>query len=132
MSTYILIADITDQILIDFGTAPLQAKLDLSDKAVEDLAERKGLEVNEIETSPVHHQLKRWNKYWVGKELCFDAMFKNNVEIDASLEKYKLKFDEYKLRLQETETEITRKMISGDVVDQRDRVGLSTGTLYRT
>jgi len=132
MSTYILIADITDQILLDFPGTILQDKLDLSDKAVEDLAERKGLETSEIELSPVHHQLKRWNKYWVGKELCWDVMFKNNVEIDASLEKYKLKYDEYRKRLEETESALTREMISGDVVDQRDRVGLMTGILYRT
>jgi len=132
MSTYIVIADITDQVLIDFGTVVLQAKLDLSDKAVEDLVEIRGLEISEIETNPVHHQLKRWNKYWVGKELCFDAMFKNNVEVDAASEKYKLKFEEYKKRLEETEGMITREMIQGDVTYERDRVGLHSGLLYRS
>jgi len=130
-SKYIQTTDITDQVINDFGVTVVQAKLDLSDKAVEDLAERRDLEVSEIELSPVHWQLIRWATYWVGREICLDHLGKNNVDV-ADIEKYKIKYDLYNELLAETEKLITAAMIAGVVDGRRDRATVMTGVLFRT
>ena len=131
MSIYIEQSDLTDSIINDFSPDILLAKLELSDYAVEDLAEIKGVLSDNIETDPVHWKLKRYAIYWVYSEICFDFIGKNNVDI-IEQEKYYKKYEMYKNSLNEIKLEITPEMITGNVGSIRDRATVSTGTLFRS
>jgi len=129
--TYIQTTDITDMILNETGLSTvLSAKVDASDDAVEDLAESKGVEVDDIETDPVHYLVKRYAIAWVGMELCFDALGKNNVEI-ADVEKYHIKYRHYKEMVKEFAERITSSMLNGSTSRQMDRANTISGVLFR-
>jgi len=129
MATYINDSDITDLVLKDFG-AELSAKVTLSDAEVEDMAERKGLiDKDEIETNPVHYQVKKYAINWVARELCLDALGKNNVDV-SQIEKYDRLYDVYRRRLRETDSAITKQILRGSVSNTRDRGGVNSDILF--
>lgn len=129
--SYISASDITDMIINDFPDATISAKITLSDAAFEDLAESRGVtNTDDIETDPLHWKCKQWIVSWVCKEICFDAMGKNNIEL-VDFEKYARKYEYHVKRLQEYETELTYEMLLGTVAERRDRATLMTGVLYR-
>lgn len=130
MSTYIQVDDVTDPIILAFEEA-LQNKLELSDDAVEDLADIKGVSSSDqIKTDPVHFQLKRYAIYWTCAEICLDYLGTNNVDV-VEQEKYHRKYDIYDNLRKEYAQSITAQMITGTAYNQRDRATVGTALLFR-
>jgi hypothetical protein len=130
-TTYISAGDITDSQLVETSlSSKLTAKLTLCDAAIEDLAERLGVDADDIETSPLHNVVKRWCVAWTCAEMCFDLIGKNkndNLEMDVYFQKYK----EHDARRQELELKINYEVLTGTVIDEDDRPSCTT-RLYRS
>lgn len=128
---YITTSDLTDNIINMFPSATISAKITLSTSAVNDLAERLGVrDSDDIETSPVHYQVKRYAEYWVYREICRDFIGTNNAELPEQ-EKYILKYKLYRQLVEEKEGEISKEMLTGDVEHIKDRANSITRTLFR-
>jgi hypothetical protein len=131
VTTYILTSDITDSQLKDAAlSALLSAKVTACDTALNDLAERMGVDSDDIETSPLHYMVKRWCVSWVCAELFFDLMGKNktdSMEQDIYFQKYK----EHQTRLSDTENKINYEMLTGTVISNADRAS-NTTRIYRS
>lgn len=131
MATYIDSGDITDQMMLETGFATkLAAKITKSDDAVEDMVKTMGLTSDSIETDPVPYLLKEWAIAWVGKEMCFDAMGKNNVDF-PDLEKYSRKYEFYLSRVKDIQSSLNPAVITGSDFDTRDRATNNSGILFR-
>lgn len=128
MATYIDVADITDSSLTETALSTrLLAKIALSDAAVVDLAERKGVNSDSI-SSTIHTLVKQYAIAWVCRETCFDLIGKNpNVTIDYDV--YFAKYKIYRDRVSELESQITVEVLTGVVDDVRDRSGARTGII---
>lgn len=124
--SYISRTDITDNIANDFDLTPY---IEESDNEINDLAERNGAAVDDIETDPLHFKVKRYAVCFVLMRLCQDKMGTNNVDI-PSLEKYAIKYDIYLKELKALREQINYEVITGTVVELRDRAIVS-GTLFR-
>lgn len=130
MATYISGSDITDSLLLETGLAPLlAAKVTASDAEVEDLAERKGVDTTDIETSPVHYLIKKYAVAWVCMSLCADLAGKNKNDGGLEADIYNQKYKIYKQQVTEYANQITYEVLTGDVDESRERVGPRTGTI---
>ena len=131
MSTYITSADITDRMLLATGLSTLlTAKLTLSDTAVIDMAESKGVDSTSINLSPVHYQVKRYAIAWVGREMCFDLMGLANTDGGMDLDKYKTKYDVYNHEVAEAEGRINFEILTGTSQSAQSR-GVGSGFIFR-
>lgn len=126
MSDYISRTDITDNIASDFD---LTAYITESTNEINDLAQRNGVSVDDIETDPLHYKVKRYAVCFALMRLCQDKMGTNNVDISA-LEKYTIKYDMYMKELKLLREQITYEVLTGEIDELRDRAVVS-GTLFR-
>jgi hypothetical protein len=126
--TYITSSDITDQV-VAAATSQVTAKLLLVESAVNDMAERKGVQSTDIYTTTIHYQIKKWCVAWVCQQICLDLMGVNNVEM-PDIEKYKIKYDLYTELLNSHEESITYEILTNSTQDNFSRA-ISSGDLYR-
>lgn len=127
---YITTSDITDVTITAFGNTIIGNYITESTSAVDDIAEKLGVESEDIETSPVHYKVKRYAICFVCMRICQDYMGRNNVEM-PEIEKYLIKYNLYKAECNALEKEITEQMLLGTVDEQRDRAGVMSATIFR-
>jgi len=130
MADYISASDLTDKVINSFPSATRTAKITLSTTALNDLAATKGVDSDSIETDPVHYLVKQWCIAWVGMEICFDHMGTNNNEF-AEQEKYRIKYREYRERVNDLTSQITPQVLYGSTDSIRDRATVKMGILFR-
>jgi hypothetical protein len=127
---YISSSDITDKQLLSTSlTAELTAKIALCDDALEDMTERKDVDADEIETSPLHFSVKMWCVYWVCWQLCSDLIGSNKLQ-SIEQDVYFQKAREYEKKLKDIELTITVEMLTGTVADKSGRSS-NTTRIYR-
>ena len=130
MAPYIDSDDITDLMMLESGwSTELEAKIVKSEDAANDMLKTKGLTSTDVATT-TPYLLKEWCIAWVGMEMCFDAMGKNNVPL-PEFEKYNVKYEAYKKRLASIYAQITPEVIVGNDNDIRDRATTMSGLLFR-
>jgi len=130
MAAYIEAADITDLMLNEAGWATkLAAKIVKSEDAANDMLKTMGLTSSDV-ADTVPYLFKEWNIAWVGMEMCFDAMGKNNISL-PEFEKYRVKWEVYQKRLKNIQSQLTPSVIAGTDYDVRDRSTAMTGILFR-
>jgi len=133
MATYIDADDITDLMMKETGfSSRLTAKLTKSDDAVEDLANRKGVAIASVPTDDdTPYLVKEWCIAWVGMEMCFDAMGKNNIPLPEQ-EKYLVKYNKYRERVKDLDAKITPAILYGNEdAGVADRATRMCGILLR-
>ena len=129
--SYISSSDITDSLINSFPSATVNAKITLSDSYFNDFAESKGvMDSGEIKTDPFHRMCKDWCINWVCREICADNIGVNNNDVAAN-EKYMIKYEFYKERLQDVQGQITKPMITGEVYEHSDRGSYNNATIFR-
>lgn len=124
--SYITRTDITDNIVGDFDLNPYLAEID---NEINDLAERNGVSVSNLQTDPLPYKVKRYAICFLLMRLCQDKMGTNNIDIPA-LEKYAIKFDLYYKELKMLREEITAEVLTNDISTLRDRAIVS-GAIFR-
>lgn len=132
--SYIANSHITDIVINDFPASTISAKITECDTAFNSFAESKGvMSTSSIETNDDgyldHYECRRWCIFWVCREICADALGKNNVNVGAN-EKYENKYLFYRDRLKEVQGTITRPMIDGTVYEHNDRGRHQNATIF--
>lgn len=125
--SYITVADITDRIAegIDMTTYIME-----SDEAVEDLAEELGVDATDIDTTPLHHKVRRYAIIYSLMRMCQDALGVANIDNPLS-NKYLIAYNMYKEQLAACRKQVSYEMLTGVVNAVRDRANLSTVTIFR-
>lgn len=120
--------DISDKVLAQHT---LTAYLTEADNELYDLAEQLGvIDSASIEIAPLHFKVKRYLIAYVCMRVCEDNQGLNNNDI-PEMDKYAVKYKQYKGTCDRLRPQISREMILGTVDEQRDRAGVSSGVLYR-
>ncbi|MEA3346969.1 MAG: hypothetical protein U9Q21_02630 [Candidatus Auribacterota bacterium] len=120
-------ADITDN-LFNGLVSDLQPYCDRADTQLVALAKRLGVDETDI-ASPIGIEVKDWLIAWVGREICFDIMGTNDLELPDD-DKYRMKLQEYKDRETDARSYLTPEIIM-DVVNDRFDTSTSFGTMVR-
>lgn len=122
-------ADITDKVIAQHT---LTAYLTEADSELADIAESYGItDSDDIEVAPMHFKVKRYMVAYVCMRVCEDNIGLNNVAI-PDLDKYMVKYKQYKAACDRLRVQISEEMLLGTVDEARDRAGVSSGTLYRS
>jgi hypothetical protein len=120
---YLTTDDITDKVAIPFiadVNTDIQDYLDKGDRAIESLAQSKGvLDFSKIAT-PLVYELQEYGLAVVYKKLFADAMNVNNNEGFES-DKYENKMEHYEAQCDKYRKMITYEMITNEVKDMTDR-----------
>ena len=117
--SYISTSDITDKIADGFE---VQQYILESDDAVEDLAEKLGVRsTSDIETSPVHHKVRRYAIAYCLMRLCQDKVGAASTDVPEA-NKYLIGYEMYKKEVSSLTKEINYQMFTGEVNAVRDRV----------
>ncbi len=127
--SYITSADISDKVVEQHT---LTDYLTEADNELIDLAEQLGVtDSTSIETAPLHFKVKRYLISYVCMRVCEDNQGLNNNDI-PEMDKYAVKYKQYRKTCDGLRPQISREMITGDVDEARDRAGTSSGVLYRS
>ena len=126
MSNFISSSDVTDQVVTQFT---LTDYITESTYQLNDIAEKRGVDSDDIDTDSPHWKIKRYAVCYVCMRVCQDMMGVNNVELPAELEKYAVKYKVYKTECEEIEPTLTSAMFIDDVDEIEDRV--ITGRMFR-
>ena len=120
---YLTTVDITDKVAIPFIADPntdIQDYLDKGDKAIESLAQSKGvLDFSKIAT-PLVYELQEYGLAVVYKKLFADVMNVNNNE-GFDQDKYENKMEHYEGQCDKYRKMLTYEMITNEVKDMTDR-----------
>jgi len=126
LSDYISDSDITDVVVNQFT---LTDYITESTYQLNDIAEKRGVDSDDIDMDDPHWKLKRYAVAYVCMRVCQDKMGVNNSELPAELEKYAVKYKLYKELCDEIEPNLTSSMFANNVDDIQDRV--MTGRMFR-
>jgi hypothetical protein len=118
---YLATADITDQSIGEFAdqTTYWSAILAEADNALNDLSEALGLDSAYIAT-PLHTYVKQWLVAWFCERVALDHINTNNLE--ASDDKYLVKWRLYSGIRKDREGRITIAMLQKNVSNQSQRI----------
>ena len=125
--SYITVADITDRIAEGLDMTPYIME---SDEAVEDLAEELGVAITSIDTTPLHHKVRRYAIIYSLMRMCQDSLGVSNLDNPLS-NKYLIAYNMYKEQLASCRKQVSCEMLTGSVNAIRDRANLSTVTILR-
>lgn len=126
---YITSADISDKVVEQHT---LTDYLTEADNEMIDIAEQNGVtSIASIEDDPLHFKIKRYLIAYVCMRVCEDNQGLNNNDI-PEMDKYAVKYKQYKTTCDRLRPQISREMITGDIDEARDRAGTSSGVLYRS
>ena len=126
MGTYIDRSDITDNII---KNADIDDYIRETDKKIISVAERLGVDSDNIETSPLHTEIKRLAVVYCLKRFCQDRIGTNNPEV-MEADKYTLKYSIYAKEYDSLIPSISYEMFTSTNLNIRDRATVS-GTIYR-
>lgn len=126
-SVYFVYTDITDKVISQHITANDSAYLLEADQEIIDLAERRGVD-DAVITSTLHFKLKRYGIYYVCMRVCEDNAGLNNTESPID-DKYFLKLDHYKKKLDNLIPQISSSMFTDSELYYDDRI--KTTILHR-
>lgn len=99
-----------------------------SDKMVESLAETKGVFDPDDISVPVHVEIENYAIYWV-IETCLKSLAGPNVnQLREEIDRYWVKYMEWKGKAKDLEKSITKEMFTGVVDEKRDRYTVRTIT----
>lgn len=125
--SYIRANDIKSHIAQGFDLTPYIAE---ADQEINDLAERLGVrDTSDIETNPLHFQIKRYAIEYVLFRLCEDKAGIANPD-SVEFDKYMTLTEYHKKRFGEYRSSIGREMITGNVNEIRDRA-TRTAVIFR-
>ena len=122
MSHYIQFSDITDNVIKGFGDTGLLQPYDYyteADNEINDLAVQNGIMPTQIST-PLHYKLKRYGVVHLCMRVAQDNMGVNNVEMSPDMDKYTLKFAQYRKELADLRTQIRANMFVVERPEQED------------
>lgn len=129
MAHYIAVADIPDKVITAF---PLETPIDYlqeADDELNDVAEKMGVDADDIETSPLHYKAKRYLICYVCMRVCQDKAGVNAV--DSTNDKYYAKYDMYQKEVARLRPELTAGVLTSEEPSELDRGGIGTGILVR-
>jgi hypothetical protein len=106
----------------------LNTYLDEADSAIIDLGQELGAESTDI-TNPPHYQVKHYAVNYVMLRLCEDKMGTCSPD-SLQFDKYYQLCEYYRRRVGDIRNRISVEMMTGNVLNQRDRAIL-TGMLFR-
>lgn len=125
--SYIKAIDIKSQLVNGVDLTPY---MDECDDAIEDLAEVLGVRTTtDIETAPLHFQIKQYGINFILMRVCEDRMGVCNPE-SVAFDKYFNLAEYYKRRTAEYRKMISTEMVTGNVDQIRDRAAMS-GMIFR-
>ena len=124
--SYLTADDVTAAIAVGFDLEPY---INEADSEIDDVAQRLGVDVDDIETEPLHYKIKRYGIAFILKRLCQDKSGTNNVDV-ADNEKYYNLYDMYRKEVESLRPQLSAEMYTGCINEIRDRATVS-GTLYR-
>jgi hypothetical protein len=121
---------VTD-IKANFATGiDLTPYLDECDSAIIDLAEELGIRtVTDIETNPLHFQVKNYGINYILMRVCEDRMGACQTDT-IQFDKYYQLSEFYRKRVADLRSRISAEMITGNVSQIRDR-SIMSGMLFR-
>lgn len=123
----IVAADITDGVISQFT---LTSYLTEADNELYDLAESFGVyDTDDIETDPLHYKVKRYLVAFVCMRVAQDKSGVNNTET-PDIEKYRIKYLDYKREVDKLRSQISQPMITGNVDQIKDRA-IGFGSIFR-
>lgn len=128
MSTYIQLSDVKDGIVQGIDIEPYLRE---ADEAIEDLAERLGATVADIETDPLHYKIRRYGIAYALMRVCQDRISAAQVDTPPDQNKYSILYGLYKRELKDLDGEISIEMVTGTVNEIRDRANLTTAVIFR-
>ena len=129
MATYDYIAttDVTDNVLSSLVTTTY---VEEGNDAIEQLTYDKGLDITDIDYSPLNYNVKRYGVAWTCWRMCVDYMGTNNTDLPVEIEKYAVKANQYRGEIDSLSLKITPYMLTGDdIQDKSDRASIRT--IYR-
>jgi hypothetical protein len=120
---YIELDQLIDNLWVsgNFTDAQKTSYITLADNKINDIAEEKGIEVDDIETSPVSYTIQEYCVYYATMRMCLDFMGTNNNDLPVEIEKYAVKYNLYHELVKGLEPKLTQYVFTGigDVPEER-------------
>lgn len=124
MANYITNAELTDDLLKPLVTPSYMAR---GDKDLQALAAMRGVDVGDIETSPLHPLIVEWLCAKIYTRIALDKSGVNHQAsaygVDPSADVYRNKLKDYRQELARLEPMITAEVLTGDADEAKEFSG---------